>query len=135
MCLCYFVAGVLLLYYLVLALIEQLRTCQGDVMTSSASSSSSVASKALVRKLSDSALSKLTATGSLYPTQFRAILQQHPHMRGVLEAAVLAQKQAAASAQEASSKRAGISRVADENAEAAQKPSIKLKMDFSNFKS
>ena len=105
-------------------------------MTSSTSSASSHsgASKALQRRLNDTALAKLTATGSLYPTQFRSIMQHNPSMRTALEAAVLAQKEATASTQGGRTNRTNTGN-AEETSESSQKPSIKLKMDFSNFKS
>ena len=77
------------------------------------------------QRLSDKSLAKLTAVGGQYPAQFRAIMQARPELRTRLEAAVKVQRSHVAA------KRSAEAAAADSQ---SHKPSIQLKMDFSNFK-
>ena len=86
---------------------------------------SSAAKDSLHQKFSDKSLAKLTHVGGLYPGQFSAVMQARPELRARLEAAVKAQRG------QAMAKRDSERAVADSQ---AHKPSIQLKMDFSNFK-
>ena len=79
--------------------------------------------------LHDHALQRLMQIGPRYPVPFKAVMQGSPQLRQQLESAVRA-------SQAAPSTGPGAARAAHRAAkpQAQQPPSIKLKMDFSNFK-
>ncbi len=81
------------------------------------------------RSLHEQALQKLIKLGPQYPSHFRTVMHNMPQIKSRLEAAVKHQQEASKAA---SSKAAAQSKVANAQAQPSQ-PSIKLKMDFSNF--
>lgn len=76
------------------------------------------------RLLHDTTLAKLTKLGAQWPAEFKSLLHSDAGMRGRVERAVLhnAERQKA------------LSQAAQQSAALPAAPSIKLKMDFSNFK-
>ena len=84
----------------------------------------------VARLLHDSALQRLVKIGPQSPAHFRSIMQSRPELKTRLEAAVKTQQETAASGSgqvkgQGHNKAGMLSQPA--------KPSIKLKMDFSNF--
>jgi hypothetical protein len=78
------------------------------------------------RALSDRCLERLTELGRLYPEHLRTVMSASAQLKPRLEAAVrLRQKNQAAAKARAAARSAGPQQT---------KPSITLKMDFSNFK-
>ena len=90
---------------------------------------------AITRRLHDNVLQRLIKIGPQYPTQFRQIMQTCPDLKARLEAAIKAQQQASQQAQQQHKAGARGVGAPGSGSVAAQpaKPSIKLKMDFSNF--
>lgn len=79
------------------------------------------------RQLHDQALQWLLKIGPKYPKEFKALMGQTPELRQKLEAAIRSQQQSINIAQKASeAQRSGL-------LAKPQKPTIKLKTDFSNF--
>ncbi|KAH8383902.1 hypothetical protein KR009_011189, partial [Drosophila setifemur] len=79
------------------------------------------------RQLHDQALQWLLKIGPKYPKEFKALMGQTPELRQKLEAAIRSQQQSMNIAQKASeAQRNGL-------LAKPQKPTIKLKTDFSNF--
>ena len=78
------------------------------------------------RAIHEHVLQKITQIGPKYPQAFRSIMNSSPMLKAKLEAAIR-NSQASATSQPGSS----ASRT---QAMRQQQPSIKLKMDFSNFK-
>ena len=74
-------------------------------------------------------LQRVTEIGPKYPEAFRNVMQVFPASKAKLEAAVRASHSAKGSTQSAK----GSART-QRGFTQAQQPSIKLKMDFSNFK-
>ncbi|XP_073829130.1 HEAT repeat-containing protein 5B isoform X2 [Musca autumnalis] len=80
------------------------------------------------RQLHEQSLQWLMKIGPKYPQEFKSLMSQSPELRQKLEAAVRCQQQTAAIAnrvQQTAQARSGL--------EKQQKPTIKLKTDFSNF--
>ena len=84
----------------------------------------------LQRSLHDKSLTKLTSIGSQYPAHFKATMQAHGDLRAKLETAIKAQRGQQAAVAEARARR---EQQVEAAAQAQNKPSITLKMDFSNF--
>ena len=82
-------------------------------------------------KLHDSALGKLTRLGGSFGAELKTILAETPELKARLEAAVLANRDRLASAQSDAANAAAAAAAQKKIQE--HKPSIKLKMDFSNF--
>lgn len=79
------------------------------------------------RQLHEQALQWLLKIGPKYPQEFKALMAQKPELRFKLEAAIRNQQQSINLAQKASeAQRNGL-------LAKPQKPTIKLKTDFSNF--
>lgn len=79
------------------------------------------------RQLHEQALQWLLKIGPKYPQEFKALMGQKPELRFKLEAAIRNQQQSINLAQKASeAQRNGL-------LAKPQKPTIKLKTDFSNF--
>ncbi|KAH8419160.1 hypothetical protein KR222_006942, partial [Zaprionus bogoriensis] len=79
------------------------------------------------RQLHEQALQWLLKVGPKYPQEFKALMCQKPELRHKLEAAIRSQQQSISLAQKASeAQRSGL-------LAKPQKPTIKLKTDFSNF--
>lgn len=74
---------------------------------------------------SDRALARLTEVGRLYPEHFRTVMNMSSHLKPRLEAAVRLRQLTQAQDK---------ARVAAKIAPQPAKPTITLKMDFSNFK-
>lgn len=80
------------------------------------------------RQLHEQALQWLMKIGPKYPQEFKSLMGQSPELRQKLEAAVRCQQQSVAIAnrvQQTAQSRSGPDK--------QQKPTIKLKTDFSNF--
>ncbi|CAL1542615.1 unnamed protein product [Lymnaea stagnalis] len=86
-----------------------------------------VASRAspAVRTLSDRSLSRLTEVGRMYPEHFKTVMNMSANLKPRLEAAVRLKQKAQAQDK---------ARLAAQVAPQPTKPTITLKMDFSNFK-
>jgi hypothetical protein len=84
-------------------------------------------------KLHDNALQRLTKLGPLYPAQFRSVVVAAPELKVRLEAAIKAQQQQQHSKEQAAKAGGRASGSSAHPANAPAKPSITLKMDFSNF--
>ncbi len=79
-----------------------------------------------LKTLHDSALQNLNKIGPLYPSEFRTVMQNSPHLRTRLESALKAQ-----TASHPETKRSD--NIKPITSQQPAKPSIKLKTDFSNF--
>lgn len=88
-------------------------------------SSVSTATRHKRQPLHDHTLQRLMAIGPKYPTAFKNIMQATPLLRQQLEAAIRA-------GQGGTGQASAVHRVTTRSQ--VQPPSIKLKMDFSNFK-
>ena len=77
----------------------------------------------ITRNLHDQALQKLMKIGPKYPGPFRSIMSSQPELKSRLESAVRANQASAKPKQPAVQAKV-----------APAQPSIKLRMDFSNFK-
>ena len=85
-------------------------------------------------KLHDNAQQRLTKLGPLYAAQFRSVVVATPELKAHLEATVKAQQeQQQHTQQQKHSVISGNKHAAAHQANAPAKPSIKLKIDFSNF--
>lgn len=78
------------------------------------------------RAIHEHVMQKITQIGPKYPQAFRTIMTSSPELKAQLEAAVRNSQALAVSQSEFVAARTQASR--------QQAPSIKLKMDFSNFK-
>ena len=78
------------------------------------------------RAIHEHVMQKITQIGPKYPQAFRSIMNSSPALKAKLEAAVRSSQTSATSQPRSSTARTQASR--------QQQPSIKLKMDFSNFK-
>ena len=82
-------------------------------------------------RLHASALAKLTRLVGGFPAELKTILAETPELKARLEAAVLADRERVAHAQ-SDAANAAAAALAQKKAQ-EHKPSIELKMDFSNF--
>lgn len=82
------------------------------------------------RQLHEQALKWLMKIGPKYPQEFKTLMSQSAELRQKLEVAVRCQQQAANRIQQVSQQR-GSANIG--GPEKQQKPTIKLKKDFSNF--
>lgn len=78
------------------------------------------------RQIHDHFLERVKLVGPKHPEAFRSVMQTSPALKQKLEAAVRSSQTAA--------KAAAMSQGSRTRAGTQQQPSIKLKMDFSNFK-
>lgn len=78
------------------------------------------------RQLHEQSLQWLMKIGPKYPQEFKSLMSQSPELRQKLEVAVRCQKDIAAMASRVQTAQA-------RSLEKQQKPTIKLKTDFSNF--
>ena len=91
--------------------------------------SASASASRETKVLGEQALQKLMRIGPRYPEAFRSVMQQFPSLKQRLEGAIHSSQSAAASSSPAASRQAAAAKSGQKQA-----PSIKLKMDFSNFK-
>ena len=85
------------------------------------------------KQVHDYFLQRVTLIGPKYPEAFRNVMQTSPALKQKLEAAVRANQSAATRAPPTQS-RLGAGQGPLTQPQQQQQPSIKLKMDFSNFK-
>lgn len=78
------------------------------------------------RKIHDYILQQVTQIGPKYPGAFRSVMQTSPALKQKLEGAVRASQSPSKAVRTQSQRSGGRAQ--------QQQPSIKLKMDFSNFK-
>lgn len=88
---------------------------------------------AMSRRLHDTALQRLMRIGPQYPVHFRNVMHTCPELKQRLEAAVKVQQAAAAAAAATAQQRHLSAAAASAIKQTPAKPSIQLKMDFSNF--
>ena len=96
---------------------------------------SAATASTLQMRLHETALSKLTSVGQTFPMEFKATLNKCDDLKRRLESAILANKarleEQAKMREQAASSVEAIK--AQKLAQSEYKPSIQLKMDFSNF--
>ena len=80
------------------------------------------------RQIHDFVLQQVTQIGPKYPGAFRSVMQSSPAFKQKLETAIRASQSPSKAARTTAAARSGG------RMQHQQQPSIKLKMDFSNFK-